>query len=282
MFQYAMGRSLSLRYGFELILDDWSGFIRDKQYNRKFEINSFPIKARTAKYYEIIPSWIYKMNRKISHDKNIYFDTKWYGCFINESKNYFQPEIYECIFGSVNYVTGYWQSPLYFKDYEIEIINELNPPVTEKSKYNEIGDLIASCESVAIGLRFYEESQFPNVHTINGEVVSIKKMKDIINKFNSEKPYSRFFYFSTQITDITRELGLPKNTIYITPDNGFSDTLETLWLLTKCRHHIFNPSTFYWWGAFLSRKNHNKNNQLIYAPYNFYNRNTLSSDWISY
>ena len=43
MFQYASARSLALRQGLELVLDDWSGFVRDLQYRRHYELGALPI-----------------------------------------------------------------------------------------------------------------------------------------------------------------------------------------------------------------------------------------------
>jgi hypothetical protein len=67
--------------------------------------------------------------------------------------------------------------------------------------------------------------------------------------------------------------------VFVTPDEGFEDAVDTLWLLSKCKHHVFTNSTFYWWGAFLSSNNFEIDQQHIYAADNFLNQNIYFDNW---
>ena len=68
----------------------------------------------------------------------------------------------------------------------------------------------------------------------------------------------------------------------ITAENGFDDSINTLWLLSQCKHHVMTNSTFYWWGAWLSNCKHYKSKQLIYVYKNFFNKNAIPKNWITF
>jgi len=48
LFCYAAARRLALVSNAELVIDDVTGFIRDRQYRRKYALDTFPISARRA------------------------------------------------------------------------------------------------------------------------------------------------------------------------------------------------------------------------------------------
>ena len=60
MFQYAAARSLALNSGAECLLDPISGFIRDKQYRRRFELARLPIKLNMVSIADQIRLWVYR------------------------------------------------------------------------------------------------------------------------------------------------------------------------------------------------------------------------------
>jgi hypothetical protein len=81
---------------------------------------------------------------------------------------------------------------------------------------------------------------------------------------------------------LLKKLNLPKKTIFVTPEDGYTGSIENLWLLSQCKHHIFNNSSFYWWGAWLSSKFYKNNNQTIYAADNFINKDGLPKSWYKF
>jgi len=72
---------------------------------------------------------------------------------------------------------------------------------------------------------------------------------------------------------------LPSNTVFVTHDDGYRGTLERMWLLTRCQHHVFTNSSYYWWGAWLSAAIRLGDEQRIVAADNFINRDGLSPAW---
>jgi hypothetical protein len=65
----------------------------------------------------------------------------------------------------------------------------------------------------------------------------------------------------------------------MTPEQGFCDPVDTLWLLSRFKHHVFNNSSFYWWGAWLSRANHLTYTQMIRCSDNFINPDSFPPSW---
>ena len=284
MFQYAAARSISLQNNLELVIDDWSGFYRDFQYKRKFELNAFPIKGSIANFFEIIPflyaSLCVKFKRKFTLINKFSF-----GNFIQEQSNLndnsmsYQSELEKINLNKNTWIKGYWQSYLYFEKYKHLIRAELTPPPPMQKKFKLIAKEILNSDSVALGLRVYEESNDPTSHALNKIQKNIFEINKVINKFRKNFPNFRFFVFSTRRFNFLKQINLPNDTVFVTHDNGFKGTAERMWLLSQCKHHIFNNSSFYWWGAWLSSKNYQADEQIIYAADNFININGLLKEW---
>lgn len=69
MFQYAFGRALSLKLSCNLVIDDWSGFIRDYQYKRNYELDYFDIYPRKSNFIQKLPIWMLKFEQYFSKNK---------------------------------------------------------------------------------------------------------------------------------------------------------------------------------------------------------------------
>ena len=92
-------------------------------------------------------------------------------------------------------------------------------------------------------------------------------------------PNPLILVFTTKEFDFLDSLNLPLETIFINADRDFHNAVDILWLLSKCRHHIFNNSTFYWWGATLSQTRYKSAEQEIYCSNNFLNPEIAYSNW---
>jgi hypothetical protein len=243
---------MSLSSNSELVLDNWSGFISDYKYHRKYELDAFPIVGRPASLRERIPFWLNQLGSKFSSSS---------------------PEAQTC------WLNGYWQSLLYFEKYSDFIANELMPPQPTEKHFLELGKLLTESESVALGIRLYEESKNPEIHTSNGQLKTTSQINQaLLNVIDLHKK-ARFFVFCTHRSPLLDELSLPENTIFVTHDDGYLGTIQRMWLLTQCKHHIFTNSTFYWWGAWLSQKLYSQEKQTIFAANNFTNSDTVPRHW---
>ena len=111
MFQYAVARSLSQRTGAELVLDTWSGFVRDTVYRRNYELYALPIQARVALPWERLPIWIYRAHRRYFKSEADPVQDFWYGRFLVETDLAFLKDVANADVKCDTWLKGYWQSP---------------------------------------------------------------------------------------------------------------------------------------------------------------------------
>ncbi len=279
MFQYACARSLAMRHGIDLLLDDWSGFIRDTQYRRQFELGALPIQGQLIKAWETWPMWLNRLNHRIWKPKRSFLEEHCYGRFIYETDYAWQQKLKNVELTRRTWIMGYWQSSNYFEDHASQIRSELMPPPSRQTNFLDIARIIRDSDSVALGVRLYEESNDPKSHTRDGKLKSKDQIRSAISSLIAKRPRSRFFVFCIHRSPILYDLDLPDDTIFLTHDDGYAGTLERLWLLSQCRHHIFTASSYYWWGAWLSMGVRGSEGQTIMASDNFMNRDGICPEW---
>lgn len=282
MFQYAFARSLTIKNDFELVIDNWSGFARDVKYRRNYELYSFPLHARITKPSERLPSFINRLERRFLNGETNLLTKRFYGDFIHETRLCWLPSLHEEPLNNSTWITGYWQSPLYFEKDADLIRSELAPRSSQKEKFLQIEKKIKQSDSVAIGIRLYEESSNPGAHSSDGTLKSVTQIREAVARMQKLRPSAQFFVFCTHYSPLLNEVGFPANTLFLTHDDGYDGTLDRLWLISQCRHHLFTNSTFYWWGAWLSARNHWKGDQIIMAADNFVNRDSICSNWFTF
>ena len=137
--------------------------------------------------------------------------------------------------------------------------------------------------SVALCIRFYEESLDPNKHSnqIYG-LKTVEQFNRVINEIE-EKLISPYFYIFVQNeNDFTEKLKFNSPYKFITHKKGYEGSWPRLKAQNYCKHHIFNNSTFYYWGAEFSFDYHREINskQIIYASNNFIFKEIYKPNWI--
>lgn len=279
MFQYATARSLAKRNRAELVLDTWSGFVRDYKFKRQFEIGVLPIKARKARFLERLPFWIDRINNKILKKAPREVHEHWYGVSLNETRFKFLPHIFDYQMRESCWMTGYWQSGKYFSCHESLIQKELFPPVPSESNFLELGEKMRVVNSVALGIRLYEEGTNPGAISVNDQLKSIESINNACSMMVQKQQSCHFFVFCTHKSSLLGQLQLRGDVTFITPEDGYEGTLQCFWLLTQCRHHIMTNSSYYWWGAWLSRKHYIIEEQTVYAADNFLNKDSVLHNW---
>lgn len=281
MFQYATARALSRRINAELVVDSWSGFVRDTQYLRHYELDGLPICGRVATVCERFPIWLFRAENRLRGHSGALLQRRLYGQFVIETELAYQLAITQVDFESSAYLVGYWQSPMYFQDCAETLRNELMPPSPKEERFLELGQLLINTESVALGIRLYEESTNPGAHAKDGQLKTVTEVNGAISRVRSVRPNANYFVFCTHRSPILDELDLPAMTTFVTHDDGYEGALDRLWLLAQCKHHIFTNSSYYWWGAWLSSAVYaaRSESQLILAGDNFINHDGLCSEW---
>ena len=277
MFQFAFGYSLSKQNNLNLIFDTQNGFLRDKAYKRRFELNYVKLNKASLKY--LLSYWVYKFENKYFKN-NHFISSTFFGDYLIEQHQSYLSNINQYQFSKNTFAIGYWQTSNYFNQYSNDIAKILMPAPPKQNHFLELSEQLRKTNSCAIGIRLYEESTNPGAHAFEGKTKSISDINNVIQRMINKVPDVQFYVFCTHYSSQFDDLVLPKNTKFITHDN-FSGTLERLWLLTNCRNHIFTISTYYWWGAWLSKFTSSYRNvsQVIIASDHFINQDCILSNW---
>ena len=128
LFCYAAARRLALVNGAELVVDDVSGFVRDRVYKRHYQLDHFNIPCRRATRVERMEP-LSQLRRYLKRRLNQYspFETRRY---IHQEGMDFDPRLLQLNPRGTIYLEGYWQSAGYFNDVEAAIRSDLRilPP----------------------------------------------------------------------------------------------------------------------------------------------------------
>ena len=264
MFQYAVARSLSLQLGADLLIEHKLGFVLDREYHGTFQLNHFPVTYKRSTLRDSFPFFIDRV--KSFYDRRTTRKGVW-----RNSRNYlFERDFHFVDLNDVNpshrryRLAGYYQDPRYFESHKETIIKELTPPTPTDQRFLDLAILSREYNLIALGIRMYEESSFPEAHARGQIVKSMADYQRALSKLLEKVPNPLVLVFTSKEFDFLKSLELPGDSIFVNPDRGFTDTIDTLWLMSNCRHHIFNNSTFYWWGAVLSQNNYEPSAQKIF------------------
>jgi len=244
MFQYALGRKLSLLNDDILKLDNNE---YKKAYclgKRKYELNNFNIKADIANSKEIlkIRGFSNRILLKLNLVKNNYIREK--------NTNIFDPEILNKK-GDL-YLDGYWQSENYFKDIRKIILNDftLNHSIKNEKFYNVL-DEIKKNNSVAIHIRGGDYVHNEDTRKFHG-LLTADYYNQAIDCISKSVHSPKFYIFTDDLQHSQKLLENLDNLKYtLISINKFFD-YEELMLMKNCKYFIIPNSSFSWWGAWLS------------------------------
>lgn len=274
MFMYAIARSISLELNYDLYIDTVTGFIKDKEYCRHFELDNFNIRYNEVygtkdSYCFIAGNIIQKISRRIG----------WhllcpYKKYIIENNHKLNENLIPPLnFNHDIFIEGYWQNEMYFKKYQDEIRKDF----TIKKKLSKISEKdLAFIKSekekaVALCIRRYQEAKNLSFE-IENEFFYHKAIEYYINKL--ENPI--FFIFTQAKKWVTDNIIIKYNNIRFTFITEKDKAHEDLFLLSTFKYFIISNSTFYWWGAWLSKEG---NKQIICSD-KFINKGLEKSEWI--
>lgn len=273
LFQWATGYALSQVGGAELVFDQVSGFKTDFKYHRNYELAVLNLEGRPASPTEIMRFWsiwgVYQLGIRPKLDFKTYF----------ERPNVFMDELLLHPKDQTALLSGYFQSPQYFLGLDEEIRNQIQPPEPDYWVYRELGERMRSQNSLALGIRLYEETSDPAYHAHNGQLLTVAKVQSALDRLAQKEGELSVYVFCTHHAPELDRLVYPGPVKFISSDEGYSDTWNGLWLLSQCRHHIFSNSSFYWWGAFLSECHYQHSEQHFLAADNFSNQAIYQPYW---
>lgn len=247
LFCYAAARRLALVNNAELVIDDVTGFGRDRQYRRQYTLDHFHIPVRKAtpseqlepfeRYRRGVMKWLSRRKpfaeRRYLEQEGLDFDERLLALKVK----------------GVLYLDGLWQSEGYFKDVEQTIRDDLRiiPP---KDAFNQrMAEEIRNNAAVALHVRSFDSPDSTATHNASADYYqrAIALMERKI-----ESP--RYFLFSDDPKAARTKLALPEGRVTsVSQSRGDENAYADLWLMIQCRHFITANSTFSWWGAWLAQ-----------------------------
>jgi len=264
LFCYAAARSISIKNNAELIIDNISGFIRDVEYNRSYQLHHFNISGRTANYFERLEPFG-RIRRKILCKLNDQraFSQKTY--LTDEKDDIFDELKNQGINCSV-ILDGYWQNELYFNDIKETIKEELSVIPPKDINNQNYAELISNKNSVAVHVRWYEKGIENSVNTLK-----LAYYKEAINYCEAYLEKPDYFLFSDDIVSAAKNIPFPEDRLTLVNINTSKEMAYADFLLmSKCKHFIIANSTFSWWAAWLGEQDAT---MILYPSESFQNSN---------
>lgn len=271
MFQYAIGRSLSIRHNQELKLD-LSFLNKGIQKNvtlRTYELHIFDIKENFASDQEIkrFKNIGTKLIQKLVANQV-------FNPYVKERYFQFDPNILD---PKANcYLDGHWMSEKYFHTIESALRKDFSFRNDVTGDARELKSKILNSNSVCLHIRrgdYFSNSEVNKMHGLT----PLDYFKKSIAFIKGEVDRPVFFIFSDDIdwcidnfNDLTNVHFVEKELANVPTSNN-----DHFQLMTLCKHFVISNSTFSWWGAWLS----SFKGKIVISPENWFaNKNIVTKD----
>jgi len=245
MFCYAAARQLAAKYGAELVIDNVSGFSRDFEYQRRYELGNFSIGSRMATREERLEPFPRFRRRLTKFLSESYSGLE--GIYMAENELGQDDRILSFRPRDGCYIDGLWQNEKYFDDISDILRKELIFVAPIDSRNVDMQSAIRSSNSVGIHVRWFEPVGTSSVNNI--AVDYYNRALDIIEM---RVENAQYFIFSDDHIAAKEKLRLEgRNVVFVDHNVGELGAHSDLWLMSNCKHMIIANSTFSWWGAWL-------------------------------
>lgn len=271
LFQYAVGRSLSLRTGSTLYLET-SNFSRSTDSNlpqRTFHLPNFAIRGETIqkpieqapllkgrfKLFNLLSRVTPKLATRICR---VHRDLKNPHCFT--------PHVLNVPKNSVLY--GYYQSEKYFSRIRKMLREELSLRSKPSGRNRKWKAQIEEKRSISVHVRRGD-------YTDQGWTLPNEYYRLAIKSIDHIDENTHLFFFSDEMEWVKENIklilpeGLSSGKVSYVNCNDNRNAYEDIRLMRLCTHNVIANSTFSWWGAWL---NPNKEKSVLAPSYWLRNR----------
>jgi len=301
MFQYALGKYLSMKNSTDLLLDIyWYRNVNShNETERRFTLKNFDINAKIATKKDIervVPFGA--LGRNIIHtpillnlmvegrtpsipgigtllstgiSRKRLADSYNYVCEYSkppDSKIHkwaYRRRFYAPILDLDDnaYLHGYWQSPGYFKKIKEKLRKEFRPKHI-RPNVKKVTEKIKASNSVAVHVR---RGDFIEQGPGKGNLLPKRYYRKARKIVESAEKNVQYFVFSDSPKWTSKNRFTMKNSTHVTNDYSTKEH-EDLYLMSLCNHSINANSTFSWWSSWL---NNSENNIVTYpSPWKRY------------
>ena len=255
MFQYSIGKQLSIKHNKELKLD--RNFLLRRDLGSEFTYRNYDLD-------------IFNLNIK-TFDNIIIGDD-----FITIEEPHNSPVLTNIIdnidFNKNIYLNGFFQKELYFKNIRQQLLEDFKITIID-DKIKKLETEISSSNSICINVRrgdYITNQNTNNFHGFHGIEYINKSVFEITKKMSNPN----FYIFSDDIDWCMNNIKLDYPHFFVGhtfKGDKFSSYLK---LMSSCKHFIIPNSTFAWWGAWLSQNE----TKIVYTPKNWFNVNHMNID----
>jgi len=252
LFQYALGKSLALKYNCKLFLDLSQLRLKTHQTQRRYLLDHLKINGA------VIPPLAMTFLNAISQMR-LNMITKY-----SEPSNNFNKTVDKL--GQNVILSGYWQSYKYFENIKNILIREFEPKnelVFDKS----ITKAINGSNSVSLHVRRGDYLTNTAAKSLLG-ALSLSYYVESIAYISAKVANPQFVIVSEDLVWARQNLKkyLPKSTRYF-----HKDELSDFAILKRTRHSIIANSSYSWWPAYLGEKS------IVIAPKRWYRSGKIST-----
>ena len=285
LFMYANSYAISKTNNLDFYIDPFSGYYQRK-HNSTFFLNNFNINSKIASDKFIFDSKYKNLLKKIliffdkfREKKKFFFEikktnksTQFLPIDINNSYDYF-------------FIDGNFETEKYFSNYRNDLLNEFTIKNNNQFLNNKYLDMINKHNVISICVRqnrFSERLKNKNSKiAIDKSKLFVQQTLNYINRsiifFKNKVKNPLFVIWSNDFNGL--EKFFDQNS-FIFVKNENNKVLTDFYLLTKCKYFIVGPSTFHWWGAWLS----DYNDKIVVRPKDLNPSNNLDfwpESWIT-
>jgi hypothetical protein len=252
MFQYALGRNLSLKYGVPLKFDvegykySHQRIFGNNEHIRTYDLDVFNIAGVIAKKSEIP-----LLNRMYGKGKLLLIIDAIRRRIISfkgrERQYRFDDRIFSL--GSHIYLDGWWQSPKYFTEIEDIIRKDFTIKNKIADNIKTLKDEIVHTNSLCIHVRRGDFVGNKHHEVVNTDYYD-KGMEQVRHLAHIEKVY----VFSDDIQWCKENMKFEFPTMFVGDEYAGEKNEGHMLLMSSCKYFIIPNSSFSWWGAWLSTR----------------------------
>jgi hypothetical protein len=270
MFQYAIGRALSLTRRVPLRLDtrDFAGYALHNGYELERVFNISAQRASAADTRRVMGWRASPMVLRALRRKRLAL-LRGSRIVIEPGFNYW-PSIVnvpdDC------YLQGYWQSENYFRDCAPAIRADFSFKIPPDPRNRELAGRIGQCNAVSLHVRRGDYAHNPATQATHG-LCPPDYYRQAISHITGRVAQPVFFVFSDDVAWAKKNIVIEYPCLYV-DHNRDSESYNDMRLMTLCRHHIIANSSFSWWGAWLNAKP----DKIVVAPKKWFAHDADVSD----
>jgi hypothetical protein len=273
MFQYALGKQLSLSRAAELMLDlsvyahpDRNG---PEDTIRDYRLDDLNIQAGTVLDGDL--KRITRLTQGNIHRICYHIPgLKW--TWVSEGGVTRGLDDFAQIAGNL-YLDGWWQSERYFRSIREVLLKEFTPRIPFQIESQRVLSQIESCTAVSIHVRRGDYVHNPITNAYHG-VCSMDYYQAAIRIIDAQVQSPHFFVFSDDLSWVRENLPISHPVEYVSIQEPDLDVKEMA-LMSHCKHHIIANSSFSWWGAWLNARP----DKIVIGPKKWFAQDRDESDW---